>query len=335
MKIAFFDSHRYDRSAFETANVNFKHDITFLESRLTSLTAGLAAGHEAICIFVNDMADAIALSALSSHGIKLIALRCAGFNNVDLQEAERLGIKVIRVPEYSPHALAEHAFALFMTLNRKIHRANSRVHELNFSLEGLVGFDLYGKTFGVIGTGRIGTACARIAKGFGCRVLAFDPNQNEDLALETGLRYVDLDDLLTHSDVISLHAPLTPQTHHLLDERAFGLMKPGTILINTSRGGLIDTPALIRALKSEHLGGACLDVYEEEENIFFRDLSGMVLQDDVLARLLTFPNVLITSHQAFLTREALSAIATTTLQGVTDFHERKPLQNQVYGPNTK
>lgn len=329
MKLAVFDTHAYDRDALTAANLRHAHDLAFLEPRLTRDTASLAAGFPAVCSFVNDRVDAEALATLHAGGTRLIALRSAGYNHVDLAEARRLGLVVVRVPEYSPNAVAEHAVALVLTLNRKIHRAYNRVREANFSLEGLVGFDLAGKTCGIVGTGRIGAVVARIMRGFGCRVLAFDLAPSEALAAELGVRYTDLPELYQESDVITLHVPLTPSTRHLIDAAALDRMKPGVLLINTGRGALLDTRALIGALKRGRIGAAGLDVYEEEEGVFFRDLSDQVLQDDVLARLLTFPNVLITSHQAFLTHEALANIAETTLASVGAFERGEPLANEV------
>jgi D-lactate dehydrogenase len=329
MKIAMFDTHQYDRQSFEAANTAFGHQITFLEPRLTRETAALAQSHEAVCPFVNDKVDDQALRTLRDGGTRLIALRSAGYNHVDLAAAARLGLPVVRVPEYSPYAVAEHAVALVLALNRKIHRAYARVREWNFSLDGLVGFDLHGKTVGIVGTGRIGHAAARIFHGFGCRVLAFDLRPDPALTSELGIQYVDLRELYRESDIISLHVPLTPATHHMVDAEALAAMKPGVVLVNTGRGALIDSRALIAALKKGHLCAAGLDVYEEEEGVFFQDLSNRVLQDDVLARLLTFPNVLITSHQAFLTREALANIAQVTLENVTAFERGEPLRNEV------
>jgi D-lactate dehydrogenase len=328
MKIAMFDTHRFEREAFEAANAESSHEITFLEARLTSATAALAQGHPAVCSFVNDKLDAQTLATLRNVGIRLIALRSAGFNHVDLVAAAQLGLPVVRVPEYSPYAVAEHAVALVLALNRKIHRASARVRDWNFSLDGLVGFDLHGKTVGVVGTGRIGQAAARVFHGFGCNVLAYDLQPDRALAA-LGVRYVELSEIYAGADVISLHVPLTPATHHMIDARALFAMKRGVMLINTGRGALIDSRALITALKKGHLGAAGLDVYEEEEGIFFQDLSNCVLQDDVLARLLTFPNVLVTSHQAFLTHEALEAIARTTLANVSAFERGDALQNEV------
>lgn len=331
MKVAFFDARTYDRVFFQSANAHHGHEIIFIEARLHDLTAELAKGCDAVCAFVNDRLSASVLESLSSNGTKIIALRSAGYNHVDLDAAAKLNLPIVRVPEYSPYAVAEHAITLLLTLNRKIHRANARVHELNFSLEGLVGFDLHGKTVGVFGTGRIGQAFARIAVGFGCQVLACDPQIDPKL-VSMGVRYVSFEELCRSSDVISLHAPLVPETRHVFDQKAFARMKDGAYLINTSRGALIDTPALVESLKSGRLAGAGLDVYEEEENVFFRDLSDQVLQDDVLARLLTFPNVLITSHQAFLTKEALHNIASTTLESLTAFASGHPLIHAVRKP---
>jgi D-lactate dehydrogenase len=330
MKIALFGTRRYDAESFAAANQQYAHELTFFEPRLTRDTAALAAGFDVVCSFVNDTLDADALARLQAAGTRLIALRCAGYNHVDLAAAARLGLPVVRVPEYSPHAVAEHAVSLVLALNRKIHRASARVREWNFSLEGLVGFDLYGKTVGIVGAGRIGRTAARIFIGFGCRVLAYDPNPEALSSVGLGLEYVELKRLYRESDIISLHVPLTPDTHHLIGRDAIAQMKPGVMLINTGRGALIDSRALIAALKSRHVGAAGLDVYEEEEGVFFQDLSDRVLQDDVLARLLTFPNVVITAHQGFLTQEALSKIAEVTLANVSAFAHGLPLQNEVH-----
>jgi D-lactate dehydrogenase len=328
MKIAFFDTHRFEKKIFDQVNLKFGHDITYFEPKLTPETALLAHGNLAICSFVNDRLQEKTISILHGLDIKLIALRSAGFNHVDIAAANRSGMKVVRVPSYSPHAIAEHAVALILALNRKICRANSRIKELNFSLEGLVGFDLFGKTIGIIGTGKIGSVMASIMKGFGCRVIAFDPFPNADLQ-NNGITYLPLSELYSQSDIISLHVPLTNETKHLLNEQSLAKMKKGVMIINTGRGALIDTKALIDALKTSQIGAAGLDVYEEEENIFFQDLSDQVLQDDVLARLMTFPNVMITSHQAFLTQEALANIAETTLKNVSDFEQGLPLSFEV------
>lgn len=329
MKITVFDAHRFERAAFDQVNSRFRHEIEYLEPRLTEHTASLVRGSQAVCSFVNDRLTASALKTLKEQGVRLIALRSAGFNHVDLNAAAELDLKVVRVPAYSPHAVAEHAVCLILALNRKIHRAYARVREHNFSLEGLVGFDLHGKTVGVIGTGKIGAVFCRIMKGFGCRVIAYDVYPNGELERAAGIEYVDLPRLYRESDIVSLHVPLTPQTRHLIDGKALESMKPGVMLINTGRGALVDTHALIGALKSGRLGSAGLDVYEEEENFFFQDLSDQVIQDDCLSRLLTFPNVLMTSHQAFLTNEALGNIAETTLQNVADFENGLRLKNEV------
>ena len=307
--VAVYDSKPYDREHLRADDINWR----FLDFRLSRETAATAAGAEAVCVFVNDLLDRPCLEALKAQGVRLVALRCAGFNQVDVPAAKELGLAVTRVPAYSPYAVAEHAIALLLALNRKIPRASNRVRDLNFTLTGLVGFDLHGKTAGVLGTGRIGRIVAQILRGFGMQVLAFDPHADQVWASQHGVEYVDAPSLTRRSDVISLHLPLMPTTRHLIRQESLALMKPGAFLINVSRGALIDTTALIEALKSGHLGGVALDVYEEEEGIFFEDLSGQVLHDDELARLLTFPNVLITAHQAFLTREALADIARTTI----------------------
>ena len=319
-----YDAKAYDRQYFELAPGAQEIKWRFLEFRLSSETAAAAEDSRAVCVFVNDKLDRDCLSKLSEHGVKLIALRCAGWNNVDLAAAKELGLAVTRVPAYSPHAVAEHAVGLLLTLNRKIHRAYNRVREHNFSLNGLVGFDIAGKTVGIIGTGKIGKVAARIFRGFQAAVLAHDPLPDPGWAEQNGVAYTDLERLLAECDVVSLHVPLSPDTFHLLRAETISKMKPGAFLINTSQGKLIDTSALIAALKNGRLGGVALDVYEEEEGVFFEDLSGQVLQDDELSRLLTFPNVLITSHQAFLTREALSEIARVTTQNVLRMGSSEP-----------
>jgi D-lactate dehydrogenase len=322
VKVAVFSTKPHDRRSLEVANERHGHELVFLEPRLGPETARLAAGFPAVCAFVNDRLDRETLAELAAGGTRLIALRSAGFNHVDLEAAEELGMTVARVPAYSPEAVAEHAVALILTLNRRTHRAYARVREGNFSLEGLMGFDLHGRTVGIVGTGRIGTVFARIMVGFGCRLLAVDPRPNDECR-GLGVEYVALDRLLEESDIIALHAPLTPETHHLIGDRALARMRPGTMLINTSRGGLIDTPALIRGLKDGTIGSVGLDVYEEEADLFFQDLSERVIQDDVFARLLTFPRVLVTAHQAFFTEEAVRQIAETTLQNITSFDAGK------------
>lgn len=310
--VAFYDTKPYDREFFGRAPDAARLRCQFHEFRLTAETAATVEGAQAVCVFVNDRLDAPCLQLLHRAGVRLVALRCAGFNNVDLPAAKALGLAVVRVPAYSPHAVAEHAVALLLALNRKLHRAYNRVREHNFSLSGLVGFDLHGKTVGVVGTGHIGKIAAQIFRGFGTEVLAYDPQPAPAWAAAHGVRYTEFDALLAASDVVSLHLPLTPQTRHLLDARTFARLKAGAFLVNTSRGKLVDTTALLEALKSGRLGGVALDVYEEEQGIFFEDLSGEILQDDELSRLLTFPNVLITAHQAFLTQEALGEIARVT-----------------------
>jgi D-lactate dehydrogenase len=315
--VAVFDTKSYDREALQQASANHRIEWHFLEFRLTEDTVSAVTNSRAVCVFVNDQLNRRCLEGLARQGVELVALRSTGFSNVDIDSANEFKLTVTRVPVYSPHAVAEHAVALLLTLNRKIHRAYNRVRELNFSLNGLVGFDLYAKTAGVVGTGKIGRATAQILRGFGMRVLAYDPFPDQEWAKQVGVEYVD-DPFLVfrNSDVISLHTPLTPETKHTIREETFELMRPGSILINVSRGALVDTRALINALKSGRLAGVGLDVYEEEEGIFFEDLSGEVLHDDQLARLLTFPNVLITSHQGFLTREALTEIAHTTVANI-------------------
>ena len=329
MKISVFDTHKYDQNALEKENEKYKFQINFLEARLTEQSALLAKGSDIVCCFVNDRLNAKTLKILKEMGVKLIALRSAGFNHVDLKVAHELGLKVVRVPEYSPYAVAEHAVALLSTLNRKIHRAYNRVHEMNFSLEGLTGYDLHGKTVGILGTGKIGKVFAKIMYGFGCHLIAYDKEHDQKLVSDFKVKYVDLDKIYTDSDIISLHIPLTPETHHIINTKAFKQMKQNVVLINTGRGGLIDTKALIQSLKSHTIAGACLDVYEEEDGVFFSDLSGIGIQDDLLARLLTFPNVLITAHQAFLTEEALSNIAETTLMNIKEFSEGSKLSHEV------
>lgn len=314
--VAVFDTKPYDREWLRKAAVANEIEWRFHEFRLGPETAAAAADAAAVCIFVNDHGDRASLEALASHGVRHLALRCAGYNNVDLEAARELGITVTRVPSYSPHAVAEHTLALLLALNRRIHRAYNRVREFNFSLSGLVGFDLYGKTAGVVGTGKIGRLVAEIFRGFKMRVLASDVHPNHDWAIEHGVEYTDLRNLAAQSDVLTLHTPLTPETDHLINADTLSLTKRGVYLINVSRGRLVDTNALIAALKNGHVAGVALDVYEEEEGVFFEDLSGQVMQDDDLSLLLAFPNVLITSHQAFLTQEALGEIARVTTENI-------------------
>lgn len=321
MQVAVFSTKPYDREFLRRADPAGRHDLRFLEARLDETTVATAAGAQAVCVFVNDRVDASVLRALHAQGVRLVVLRCAGFNNVDLAVAAQLGIAVGRVPEYSPYAVAEHAAALVLALNRKIHRAYARVREGNFALDGLMGFDLHGRAVGVVGTGRIGECFLRIMAGIGCTLLATDPVVNP-ACTALGVRYVPLTELFAASDIVSLHCPLTPQTRHLIDANALALLKRGAMLVNTSRGAVVDTRALIAALKSGALGSLAIDVYEEEADLFFRDLSGEVLQDDVFARLLTFPNVLVTAHQAFFTEDALMAIARVTIDNLDAFAAR-------------
>ncbi len=328
MKIAFFNAKPYDRRFFEEANQSFEHEVHFLEPRLDETTAGLAQGFEAVCVFVNDVLNEKTISRLAELGVRMIALRCAGYNNVDLAAASSRDVLVARVPAYSPYAVAEHTIALLLALNRKVHRAYNRVRDGNFSLDGLLGFDINGLTVGVIGTGKIGALVIRILNGFGCSILAYDPYPNPE-CVSLGATYAPLDSLLENSDVITLHCPLTPDSYHLIDAAALGKMKDGVTLINTSRGALVDSRAVIAGLKSGKIGHLGLDVYEEEGDMFFEDLSGRVIQDDVFARLNTFPNVIITGHQAFFTREALRNIAQTTLQNIADFEKTGKCSNRV------
>ena len=324
MNVAIFSAKKYDREFLNAANSTL-HKLRFFEAQLNEETVNLATGFEAVCVFVNDQVTASVIAKLRSLGVRLIALRCAGYNNVDLPAATKHGITVVRVPAYSPYAVAEHAIALMLALNRKVHRAYNRVREGNFALDGLVGFDMHGKTVGLIGTGQIGIVVAQILTGFGCPTLAFDPIPNPTCQ-SLGVRYVELNELLAQSDVISLHCPLTPENKHIINDAAIARMKNGVMLINTSRGALLDTVAIVGGLKSGKIGYLGLDVYEEEEEIFFEDRSGLILGDDVFARLLTFPNVIITGHQAFFTREALLNIADKTIDNITRFENNQPLE---------
>src|SRR5687767_9358723 len=328
MRIVFFSAHGFDREFFDRANQTHGHDIEYLEARLTPATTTLAAGAPAVCAFVNDDLHDHVLTALHAKGVRLIALRSAGFNHVDLPKAFSLGLTVARVPAYSPHAVAEHTVAMMLSLNRNIHRAHARVREGNFALDGLLGFDMHGRAVGIIGTGKIGTVVARILSGFGCRILAYDVAVNPECA-GLGVHYRSLEELWAQSDIVSLHAPLTGDTRHMVDAAAIAQMKPGVMIINTSRGALVDAAALIDGLKSGHVGHVGLDVYEEEERLFFRDLSAQVIQDDVFARLLTFPNVLVTAHQGFFTKEALRAISETTLANVSAFEHGRHSGNEL------
>ncbi|MFA9428840.1 2-hydroxyacid dehydrogenase [Egicoccus sp. AB-alg2] len=328
MRIAVFSARSYDRRFLEEANERHGHDLHFLEARLDDTTAALADGFDGVCVFVNDTVDAPAIEQLAAGGTRLLTLRSAGYNHVDLAAAERHGITVARVPAYSPYAVAEHTVALMLSVERKIHRAHNRVREGNFALDGLLGFDLRNKRIGIIGTGKIGMIVARIMRGFGCSIRAYDPFPSDDVR-DLGVRYEDLDTLLGECDVITLHCPLTPDTYHIIDDAALRKTKPGVMIVNTSRGALIDTPAVIEALKDGRIGHLALDVYEEEGDLFFEDLSDTVIRDDVFSRLLTFPNVLITAHQAFFTEEALRNIAETTLGNATAFAEGRRSGNEL------
>lgn len=328
MQVSIFSTKPYDRRFLDAANEQAGHKLTYFEVRLSPETCNLAAGSDAVCAFVNDIVDEQVLKLLASFGVKLVALRSAGFNNVELEAAKRFGITVARVPAYSPHAVAEHTLALILTLNRKTHRAYNRVREGNFALEGLLGFDLAGKTAGVVGTGKIGETVAKILLGFGCRVIASDVQPNPT-CVEMCVTYVPMEELLASSDIVTLHCPLTPTTRHLIDDKALQRMKKGMMLINTSRGAIIDTQAVLRGLKSGVIGSLGLDVYEEEADLFFEDLSGRFIDDDVFARLLTFPNVLVTGHQAFFTKEALTKIAETTIANISSFERKGQAEHEV------
>ena len=328
MRTAFFNTKLYDKHSFIEINEDYNHELTFFEPRLTPKTASLAAGFPAVCVFINDELDEETLRAIAATGTKLIALRCAGFNNINLSVAEELGITVMRVPAYSPYAVAEHAVGLIMALNRKLYRAYNRVRDDNFSLDGLLGFDLHGKTIGIVGTGKIGQCFAQIMNGFGCKLLAYDVRVNPD-CVNIGVDYVELPILLTRSDIISLHCPLLPSTHHLINSESIQHFKPGAMLINTSRGGLIDTKAVIEAIKSGRVGYFGIDVYEREGSLFFEDLSDTVIQDDTFQLLQSFPNVVITAHQAFFTKEALRNIAQVTLANISDVEAGRTNSNEV------
>ena len=328
-KIAFFDTRSYDKEAFTKENEKFGYEIDFFDFKLNEKTALTAKGFDAVCVFVNDVVNADVISILKNCGIKIILLRCAGFNNVDLAAAEKAGIQVVRVPAYSPHAVAEHGAALLLSLTRHIPQAYLRTKTVNFNIEGLTGRDLFGLTAGVFGTGKIGQCMADILKRFGMKVICYDPFPNEKWAKEKGFSYVDIDTIFKESDVLSFHCPLTDETYHIVNHDNMKKMKSDAVIINTGRGALIDTKALVHALKHKHIGGAALDVYEEESAFFFKDCSAEIIADDVLARLLTFPNVLITGHQAFLTTTALSNIAEVTLNNFSSFLSGKELVNKV------
>jgi len=328
MKVAVFNTRSFDRTFLEAANAAHKHELVFFETDLNLKTAGLAAGFPGVSLKTPSLLDELALESLARGGTRWIALRSAGFDNVDIAAAHKLGQTVARVPAYSPYAIAEHAVGLILSLNRKLHRAYARVREGNLSLEGLVGFDLHGRTAGIVGTGQIGRIVARILNGFGCRLLAYDPIQDAE-CMALGVRYIGLPELYADSDIITLHCPLTVETFHMIDAGALRQMKHGVMLVNTSRGGLIDTKAVIQALKSGQMGYLGLDVYEREASLFQKDLSSMVIQDDVFQRLLTFPNVLITGHQAWLTEDALRNIAETTMANLSDLEAGRPCPNEV------
>lgn len=329
--IAFFDAKPYDREYFDRLNEDFGFRITYFDSKLSSETAHISRGYDAVCIFVNDTIDAEVASILREGGVKLVALRCSGYNNVDIAALEP-DVQVVRVPAYSPHAVAEYALALMLTLNRKTHRAFYRTRDNNFSLTGLVGFDMHGKTAGIIGTGKIGRITAELLRGFGMRVLAQDLYPNHEWAQAHGVEYVDQPTLYRESDMISLHCPLTPENLYMINKGTLSLMKPNVMIVNTGRGKLINSSDLLDALKNRTVAGAALDVYEEETEYFFEDHSTRIMEDDVLARLMTFPNVLVTSHQAFFTHEALENIADTTLGNVRLFFESGDMPNRVAAP---
>lgn len=329
MKIAFYDAHKYEKKIFNEINERFQHDITYFDFLLNENTCVTARGFDAVCVFVNDSVNATVIVKLKEYGIKMIALRCSGFNNVDLDAANHNGIMIIRVPSYSPHAIAEHTVGLMLSLLRKLPQAYVRTRGANFSLEGLVGQELFEKTIGIIGTGQIGKVTAEILKAFGCKIMLYDIYQDHKWADRNFFMYYPLQEVLQSSDILTLHCPLTDQTKHLINFGSINLLKKNCILVNTSRGALIETTALIKALKLKKIAGAALDVYEEESGFFFTDWSDEILNDDTLARLLTFPNVIITSHQAFLTEEALKSIATTTLNNISEFEKRQTVSDIV------
>ncbi len=324
VKVAFFDAKTYDREAFEKASAGNDISIKYYETKLSSDTASLAAGCDAVCVFVNDEVDADVIDALHKAGVRLVALRCAGYNNVDVQSAYGK-LHVVRVPAYSPYAVAEHAMAMLLTSVRRIHKAYNRTRDYNFSLQGLTGFELHQRTVGIVGTGKIGRVFADICRGFGMNMIAYDKYPAED----AGIDYVSLDELFSRSDIISLHCPLTDDTYHMIDAAAIEKMKKGVVIVNTSRGALIDAQALLDGIKERRVGAACMDVYEEESDIFFEDRSGHIIDDDTLARLISMPNVIVTSHQAFLTGEALSNIAETTVSNIRGFFESGRCENEL------
>lgn len=326
MKIAVFSTRKYDREFLSA--VPTEHKLVFYETQLNADTVNLTQGYDGVCIFVNDRADSEIIAELKNNGIKVIALRCAGFNNVDVKAAEKAGIRVVRVPAYSPEAVAEHAVALIMTLNRKTHKAYLRIKENNFSLERLTGFNIYGKTVGVVGTGKIGKAFCKIMLGFGAKIIAYDKFEDDEVR-KLGVKYVTFDEVLQESDIISLHCPLTPETKYMIDWEAFARMKDGVMLINTSRGALVNTKDAILALKRGKIGYLGIDVYEQEEHLFYKDLSENIIPDDTIARLMSFPNVMMTSHQGFFTKEALTEIAATTIGNIDCVAQGKPTDNEV------
>jgi D-lactate dehydrogenase len=328
IKMAVFSTKNWVVDSFNVVNDRYKFELSYFESRMYKKTVPLAEGFDAVCVFVNDVLDAEVIEGLHKAGVKLIALRCAGFNNVDIEKAKELGMGVVRVPAYSPYAVAEHTLGLILSLNRKYHKAHSRVRDGNFALDGLLGFDLHGKTIGLIGTGKIGQIFSQLISGFGCRVIAYDKFPNKELK-EKGVEYVDLQELYKQSDIISLHCPLTHETFHMINEYAIAAMKDGVMIVNTSRGPLVDTNAVIEGLKKGKVGYLGLDVYEEEEELFFEDLSETVIQDDQFVRLQTFPNVLITAHQAFFTKEAVLNISETTFSNVKEYLGKGTSENQV------
>jgi D-lactate dehydrogenase len=328
MKITFFSTKPYDKASFNKQNEQFGFELEYYETHLGPHIVNVIDTTDAVCVFVNDKVNAEVIATLAAKGVKVIALRCAGFNNVDLEAAKAYGIKVCRVPAYSPEAVAEHAVAMLLTLNRKTHKAYNRVREQNFSLNGLLGFDIYGKTVGVIGTGNIGKAFIKIMLGFGCKVVAFDVIANKDLEV-LGVTFLPILEVFKQSDIISLHCPLNDQTHHLINAETIPHMKKGVTLINTSRGGLIDTKSVIDALKSHQIGYLGIDVYEQEDKLFFRDLSSNIIEDDTIQRLMSFPNVLVTAHQAFFTEDALQQISEVTLHNIKELVEGKILTNKA------
>jgi D-lactate dehydrogenase len=328
MKTAVFSARRYDQTLLAQANARAGHELVFLQDRLSADTARLADGCTAVCVFVNDSVDATVLAQLARQGTRIVATRSTGYNHIDAAAAQALGIAVVRVTDYSPHSVAEFAVGLLLAVNRKIARASARTRDGNFELEGLMGFDLHGKTVGVIGTGKIGAIFARILHGFGCTLLGHDVHR--DPAFEAlGGRYVDMQELMAASDVISLHCPLFDSTHHIVNAQSLAGVKRGAILVNTSRGGLVDTEAAIHALKTGQLGGLAIDVYEQEASLFFQDLSSTVITDDVIQRLVSFPNVVVTGHQAFFTVEAVGQIMATTIESLSDFEAGRPLRNRI------